>query len=483
MNDYDILTKEALEIPIIYDDKNGYTSEIISILSKFIEELSINSISPEIISKIDTFTKSCETMFTEYFSGYHNKAYETFKHAVENLTSDTDLFITDLSETTFYRARYNTGNRDYKENEMYHIPFNMRGKVKTQRYSFPGLPCLYLGASSYACWLELNRPTIDTFQVALINKENCGSALKVIDLSLFPIALYHLFKNGQTKIELNDYLLLWPIIALCSVKVKNEDDDFKPEYIFPQFMLEYILTINETKEYELIGIKYASIKAAQISALQYTEDWKTYTNYVFPVRSFYINSSNECPYLHKYFKITNNYSGKELQILTDIIRKSDISWETYDNNTSLSDNSLDDAQIYTTDEKTFKYKKSIFRRIEQVLELKDLNDDNNELIISPISAGDISKLFDESQLSETALELLKEATRDKYGIIIKTYTLEGLSVSTNKREFANNKTAREIATLESAFNELVENAYIDSSSSKGQIFKVTEKGYKLLEAK
>lgn len=478
----DILTKETLEIPVIYDDQNGYTAGIINVLNDYIEELRINNISSQIISKITIFKNCCEEMYNNYFLGHHNKSYEIFKQAIEDLTTNTELFITDLTETNFYRARYNTGNHDFTENEMYHIPFDMRGKVKPQRYSFPGLPCLYLGASTYACWLELNRPTIDAFQVALINKENSGSSLKVIDLSLFPTALYYLLQNGETSPTLDDYLLLWPIIALCSVIVKHEDDDFKPEYIFPQFMLEYVLTMNNTNDYELIGIKYASIKTAQISTMQYSEDWRTYTNYVFPVRSFYVNSSNECPYLHKYFKITNNYSGKELQILTDIVRKSDITWESFDDNQSLSNNPLDDAQIYTTDKKTFKYKKSMFRRIEQVLELKELNDDD-ELTISPISNEEISKLFEEVQLSELALELLTAATQDPNGILIKTYTLEGLSISTNKRDFAMNKTAREIASLEAAFNELIENSYITSFSSKGEIFNVTQKGYEFLEAK
>ena len=481
-NNIDILINEALEIPVVYDEQNGYTFGIINVLNNYIEALRINSISSQIISKVTNFKNTCEKMYDDYFLGHHNESYENFKKAIEDLINN-ELLITDLTETNFYRARYNTGNHDFKENEMYHIPFDMRGKVKTQRYSFPGLPCLYLGASTYACWLELNRPTIDAFQVALINMENSGSSLKVIDLSLFPTALYYSLQNGQPTLSLDDYLLLWPIIALCSVTVIHEDDDFKPEYIFPQFMLEYVLTMNNTKDYELIGIKYSSIKAAQISSKQYSEDWRTYTNYVFPVRSFIVNSSSECPYLHKYFKITNNYSGKELQILTDIVRKSNIVWESFDNNKSLSNNPLDDAQIYTTDSKTFKYSKSIFRRIEQVLELKDLSDDDNEVTVSPISNEEIAKLFDEVQLSELALQLLTEAAQDISGQLIKTYTLEGLSISTNNCDFARNKTAREIASLESSFNELIENGYIICLSSKGEIFKVTEKGYKFLEAK
>lgn len=35
MDNIDILTKEALEIPVIYDDKNGYTSGIIKVLADY----------------------------------------------------------------------------------------------------------------------------------------------------------------------------------------------------------------------------------------------------------------------------------------------------------------------------------------------------------------------------------------------------------------------------------------------------------------
>ena len=195
-NNIDILINEALEIPVVYDEQNGYTFGIINVLNNYIEALRINSISSQIISKVTNFKNTCEKMYDDYFLGHHNESYENFKKAIEDLIN-TELLITDLTETNFYRARYNTGNHDFKENEMYHIPFDMRGKVKTQRYSFPGLPCLYLGASTYACWLELNRPTIDAFQVALINMENSGSSLKVIDLSLFPTALYYSLQNGQ----------------------------------------------------------------------------------------------------------------------------------------------------------------------------------------------------------------------------------------------------------------------------------------------
>lgn len=476
----DILKDVALEIPVVYDSKNGFTAGMLSIIERYIETLRVNGFNSGIISKIENFKSLCEKMYNKYFLGYHSQSYQYFVDALDALITEDKLLISKLEETNFYRARYNDGNKDYKDNEMYHIPFNLRGKVKTQRYSFPGLPCLYLGASSYVCWLELDRPSTEMFQVALINKNDNNSDLRVIDLSMLPETVHAQLNDGKLTVPLDEYLLLWPIIALCSVIVENENDDFKPEYIFPQFMLEYVLNANDKKDYELIGIKYASIKVKQISTCQYSNKWQTYTNYVFPVRSFQVSTTNECPYLHKYFRVIKNYSGKELQILTDIVRKSGVVWEEFEGEYEYTHSSLDSALIYTSDNKFFHYKKSIFRRIEQVLEMENLDESNDEFVISPISDKEIQAIF-EKGLSKEAENILREAIKDSNNIIIRTYTLQGLSLSTNNQDLATGKNPREISYLEEAFNELIENSYVISKSSKGEIYNVTPKGFEYFE--
>ena len=65
---------------------------------------------------------------------------------------------------SFYRIRIHKTNFTLSQQEFFHIPFNLRGKVKTQRFSIPGFPSLYLGTTIYVCWEELNRPNINEFQ-------------------------------------------------------------------------------------------------------------------------------------------------------------------------------------------------------------------------------------------------------------------------------------------------------------------------------
>lgn len=55
---------------------------------------------------------------------------------------------------------------------MFHIPFELRGKAATQRYSIPGLPSLYLGSSCYICWEELHRPDLNTVNSTRLKKDN-----------------------------------------------------------------------------------------------------------------------------------------------------------------------------------------------------------------------------------------------------------------------------------------------------------------------
>ena len=68
--------------------------------------------------------------------------------------------------------------------------------------------------------------------------------------------------------------MTFPIILACTIKVKNELADFKPEYIIPQLLLE-LVSRNESVD----GIKFISTKV----------DYKKIDNvpaynYVFPIK-------------------------------------------------------------------------------------------------------------------------------------------------------------------------------------------------------
>lgn len=201
--------------------------------------------------------------------------YENFENAVKTLNiSESELFKpSSAAAFLMYRARENRGGdvtaKDYEDEEMFHIPLYSRRIISTQRYSFPGLPCLYLGASVYTCWVELNRPAFENFQVAAIATTPGVDGYSIVDMSNIPQRLSDLKK--ELKFTPEEYLQYWPLLALCSIKVRNESGSFKPEYIFPQFLLEYIQKNQEDEA--IVGVKYVSIKAATVSDKQLKMDW------------------------------------------------------------------------------------------------------------------------------------------------------------------------------------------------------------------
>ena len=135
---------------------------------------------------------------------------------------------------------------------LFHIPFDKRGIVKTERYSTPGYPCLYLGASSYVCWEEMNRPNLDK---CYISRFHTNKDFIIFNMGL-PIE--NLWDNNQ---YLKGMLIRYPMIIASMIEVKNMDDVFKPEYIIPQLLMEWIMEqINSTnKENIPIGIFYTSV--------------------------------------------------------------------------------------------------------------------------------------------------------------------------------------------------------------------------------
>lgn len=264
---------------------------------------------------------------------------------------------------------------------MYHIPLNKRRIVNTQRYSFPGLPCLYLCSSVYTCWVETNRPSFDSFQVAALKVNENVKNKTLLDLSNIPQRLDSL--KEEESFNIDEYLLYWPLLAVCSIKVSDESVPFKPEYIFPQFVLEYILE----NKLDYIGIKYASIKTFSICEKQYEEDRRTYINYVFPTHSNEMKDvlDNE---LQNMFNIVKNKSGKELEIMTSMIRPIcdgypvSVIKEGEESNNKIREfkKQYDDVKLYTSDGMPYPYSRSEFGIIEIALNLNDFDfDDSNKL--------------------------------------------------------------------------------------------------------
>jgi hypothetical protein len=86
-------------------------------------------------------------------------------------------------------------------------------------------------------------------------------------------------------------LVLYPILMTCSIKVANPTHPFKPEYIFPQFVLRWCKGENE---YD--GVMYDSTRI-------HPKSQGTFHNFVIPVADYQRNT-DFCPDLTAKLKLT-----------------------------------------------------------------------------------------------------------------------------------------------------------------------------------
>ena len=84
-------------------------------------------------------------------------------------------------------------------------------------------------------------------------------------------------------------------------------------------------------------------------------------------------------------------------------------------------------------------------------------------------------------VSEAALELLREASKDPSGVIMQLGTMGGTRVLTNHREFTEHGNARSEAKWRGAVEELSNQGLAEDRAGKGEAFFVTESGYETAE--
>lgn len=305
----DIFKDAHLLLPKSIPKTKTYRSFLYELFDKYLELL--NSVSPKNfkivglstptkitnIAKIQKeFISGLKKSIEIYLDGQPAKAYNEFSKIIEYRTEKYKRILNvgklDIGET-FYRIRTKEENFAYSSLEMFHIPFELRGKVSTQRYSIPGFPSLYLGKTLYVSWEELKRPRLDNFQAVMLK-------------SIKPIQFLDLTPIDWGEDNLNNtaykYLMTWPLIAACSIKVKDPSDTFKLEYIIPQLLLQWI---RENKE--LDGIKYNSTNI-ETGLLKSNGD---FYNLVLPVKDN--KDEGYCTDLINTFEMTETISWQLLE--------------------------------------------------------------------------------------------------------------------------------------------------------------------------
>jgi hypothetical protein len=292
------------------------------------------------IGKIEGLYQQIVLAVKQHLEGFPNESYVTFLKSLSAVDAELKLLVTDLNQfdpsnnqtgyseidlrctlhPPLYRMRQDravasTGALSRKD--IFHIPFEKRRLVSNQRYSVTGLPCLYLGSSIWICWDELGRPNLND---VFVSRFRFAEKVRVLDFQLPPRAMWEVFKYVQSQSKMNTllpsasevlsrynekvmaaYIVCWPLIAACSIRVDSEAGPFFPEYIIPQLLLQWV-----TKDEEVDGIRYFSTR----SLLQ---DYYINANCVFPARV--INRKGYCSRLKNKFHLTTPLSWEILQML------------------------------------------------------------------------------------------------------------------------------------------------------------------------
>ncbi len=119
---------------------------------------------------------------------------------------------------------------------LFHLPFNLRTKVSTQRFSLPGIPCLYLANSVYTAWHELDCPK----QLAVVRVENIVP-ISFLDFDSRPFSSRPILADTDEQDEqLVLHALFLPFLFLTAQPVPDRSNTFKPEYVPPQLLAEIV---------------------------------------------------------------------------------------------------------------------------------------------------------------------------------------------------------------------------------------------------
>lgn len=271
------IDKDCDYITNLYDKLNKYSDFTKTI--KNIPRIAIENIE----NNCSLIKKSMELYYNADIDGAKKKIYEILKkykdnsfivsnldksYAFRGIAPFQDLHSEGYAEKykqmneyplSFFKAR--TGETNFLRKDMLHIPFDKRGVISTQRFSIPGVPCIYLGTTSYVCWLEMGMPEDYKFNVS---SYNVPTKLKILNLviseGLINGHLTHInmkkTENRENNIELLSTMLeIFPLICATSYSIKEGNRKFRSEYIISQLIMQCL------NELGIDGVSYISKKA------------------------------------------------------------------------------------------------------------------------------------------------------------------------------------------------------------------------------
>lgn len=248
---------KELYAPYVVDKDEDYYKDLNKKYRTLLEVAKNAGADEESLKIIRKYSQKVKESIRLYYDGSISKAHNVIKNLVKDCADNTLAVNTIINSDAFpgikgteiqlFRARLSNDVHTYEANEMLHLPFSMRGKTGNYRFSIPGIPSLYLGNSSYACWIELGRPPEHKLNVSPVVLD--GSQ-KIFNLAVMMRDWGRLDEFEESKVH--SWLKLLILMMATSYTVKESGRIFKSEYIVSQSIMLVC------KELEYDGVAYFS---------------------------------------------------------------------------------------------------------------------------------------------------------------------------------------------------------------------------------
>lgn len=150
-----------------------------------------------------------------------------------------------------HRVRDNGQDEQHESRiKLFHISMKEREKISSCRFSLAGTPCLYLSTGLELAWYECGMP--NKFSYCQFRLSEGSEPLRFLDLSKRPAAflssqINHILNyQRQGKVherayrEIARYILTYPIVAACSLRVRDRGCNYVEEYAFPQMLMQWV---------------------------------------------------------------------------------------------------------------------------------------------------------------------------------------------------------------------------------------------------
>ncbi len=308
----DLVKNPALIFPCSREDFSGDFLKYLEMRNnQYFSLLKTINLTDDLSRSISNKLPECQQLIkvisscvSEYYKGRITASYILLSTELQklhlHLKALYSIPLKDVSTSRFFRIRID--NKDITERkDLFHIPAEHRQKVNTQRFSVPGLPCLYFGSSSYIAWSEMGRPDFSTVN---ISRFEAASSIRVLNFGYNSIVIQDFLnaalasKSNTHRKKLIDFItswfIFWPLMNACSIKRKSPDSPFAPEYIIPQFLLQFVA---EDKKEKIDGIRYISTKYDKYDdKINFSACW------AFPAKD--LKRTGHCRRLIKLFHVT-----------------------------------------------------------------------------------------------------------------------------------------------------------------------------------